>query len=127
MDWEGEGNKLFDTGMDVAWCKKFLDRLKSKYGGTPYLYTSKNYTNAYDWSSVAKAYPLWGAQYPDYEDVLGYQLNPWQSSEPWGAWGVLPTIFQYTGTGKLEQNGGNEYFDFDLFYGSTEDWVTYLH
>ncbi len=125
LDWEGDGNKLFDTGMDVAWCKKFLDRLKSKFGGTPFLYTSKNYTNAYDWSPVAKKYPLWGAEYPDFNDVNGYQANPWQSSRGWGAWGSKPTIFQYTGTGVLEKNGNIEYFDFDLFYGTKEDWQAY--
>ena len=122
LDWEGIGNKLFDTGKDVAWCKKFLDRLKLRFGGTPVLYTSKSYTNAYDWSSVAQSYPLWGAEYPDYEDINGYQSNPWQSSRKWGAWGSYPTIFQYTGTGVLTHNGGCSHFDFDLFYGSATDW-----
>ncbi len=126
LDWEGDGNKLFNTGMDVAWCKKFLDRLKERYGGTPFIYTSKNYVNAYDWTSVANSYPLWGAEYPDYNDVLGYQSNPWQSSRGWGAWGSKPKIFQYTGTGVLVNNGGIDYFDFDLFYGDKSSWESYL-
>ena len=122
LDWEGAGNKLFDTGKDVAWCKKFLDRLKLRFGGTPLLYTSKSYTNAYNWSSVASSYPLWGAEYPDYDDVYGYQSNPWQSSRKWGAWGTYPTIHQYTSTGVLSRNGGCEYFDCNVFYGSASDW-----
>ena len=126
LDWEGDGNKLFDTGMDVAWCKKFLDRLKERYGGTPFIYTSKSYTNAYNWTSVANSYPLWGAAYPDYNDVIGYQSNPWQSSMGWGAWGSKPTIFQYTSTGVLANNGGIDYFDFNLFYGDKSSWESYL-
>ncbi|MDO4807328.1 MAG: GH25 family lysozyme, partial [Coriobacteriales bacterium] len=126
LDWEGQGNPTFDTGKDVAWCKKFLNRLKSRYGGTPLLYTSKNYTNAYDWSSVAASYPLWGAEYPDFKDVNGYQSDPWQSSRPWGAWGKNPLIFQYTSTGVLLKNGGIEHFDFNLFYGTVGDWKALL-
>ncbi len=122
LDWEGAGNKLFDTGKDVAWCKKFLDRLKLRFGGTPVIYTSKSYTNAYNWSSVANSYPLWGAEYPDYDDVYGYQSNPWQSSRQWGAWGSYPTIHQYTSTGVLSRNGGCKYFDCNIFYGSATDW-----
>lgn len=125
LDWEGIGNNKFDTGADVEWCKKFLDRVKLRFGGTPYLYISKNYTNIYDWSNVAADYPLWGAEYPDFKDINGYQDDPWQSSNPWGAWGFQPTIFQYTSTGVLEKNGGIDHFDFDLFYGGINDWLRY--
>lgn len=125
LDWEGVGNKLFTSGMDVAWCKKFLDRMKSRFGGTPFLYTSKSYTNYYDWSSVAKQYPLWGAEYGGYEDTVGYETDPWQSSMGWGAWGRIPTIFQYTGNGVLESAGTGGYFDFNLFYGNAADWTAY--
>lgn len=125
LDWEGAGNHLFDTGQDVAWCKKFLDRLQSKMGGTPFLYTSKNYTNAYDWSSVAAKYPLWGAQYPDMEPQYGYLSDPWQSKGPWGAWGYLPTIFQYSGTGVLKYSGGMDQLDINIFYGNSNDWMSY--
>lgn len=122
LDWEGQGNPLFGTGQDVAWCKKFLDRLKLRFGGTPLIYMSKDVTNRYDWSSVAESYPLWGAQYPNYDSVYGYESNPWQSSAPWGAWGKDPLIFQYTSTGVLAHNGGIDYFDFDLFHGSATSW-----
>lgn len=126
LDWEGQGNPTFETGTDVAWCKKFLDRLASKFGGTPLIYTSKNVTNEFEWSSVAKDYPLWGAEYPNYDPIYGYQSDPWQSSRPWGAWGKYPLIFQYTGTGVLQKNGGIDMFDFDLFYGSVSDWKALL-
>jgi len=122
LDWEGQGNSLFESGKDVAWCKKFLDRLKLRFGGTPLIYMSKSVTNVYDWSSVANSYPLWGAQYASYDSVYGYQSDPWQSSAPWGAWGKDPLIFQYASTGVLTHNGGIKYFDFNLFHGSVSDW-----
>lgn len=126
LDWEGQGNPTFDTGKDVAWCKKFLDRLQSLFGGTPFLYTSKNYTNVYDWSSVAAKYPLWGAEYPNYDPIYGYQTNPWQSSRKWGAWGSKPTIFQYTSTGVLPRSGGMKQLDLNLFYGNRGDFKSYM-
>lgn len=122
LDWEGQGNDLFGSGQDVTWCKKFLNRLKKKMGGTPLLYTSKNETNVRDWSSVAKSYPLWGAQYPDYEPVYGYLSEPWQSRDGWGAWGAFPLIFQYSGSGYLKNAGKWRAFDLDLFYGTVGDW-----
>ena len=125
LDWEGDGNKLFDSGEDVAWCKIFLDRLKSRFGGTPILYTSKNYVKKYDWSEVAASYPLWGAEYADFEEVFGYQVDPWQSSGKWGAWGTSPLILQYTSMGVLEHNGGIDNFDFNLFSGTRDTWLSY--
>ena len=126
LDWEGQGNPTFNSGQDVAWCKTFLDRLKSRFGGTPFIYTSKSVTNAYNWSSVANSYPLWGAQYASNNPVYGYQANPWQSSSKWGAWGRFPTIFQYSGNGKLTRNGGSGSLDLNLFYGTRNDWRRYL-
>lgn len=125
LDWEGQGNELFDSGEDVEWCKLFLDRIQELFGGTPFLYTSKDYAIKYDWSPVAESYPLWGAEYPDYEEVEGYDNDPWQSSRKWGVWGALPTIFQYTSSGTLEHNGGIDAFDFNLFYGKRADWLAY--
>lgn len=126
LDWEGQDNARFGSGEDVTWCKRFLDRLKSLYGGTPFIYMSKSHTQVYNWSSVAHTYPLWGAQYPDYNAIYGYQSDPWQSSSYWGAWGSQPQIFQYTSTGVLTNNGGIKYFDFNLFYGTRADWASYL-
>ena len=126
LDWEGQGNPTFNSGQDVAWCKTFLDRLRSRFGGTPFIYTSKSVTNSYDWSSVAGSYPLWGAQYASNNPVYGYQSDPWQSSSKWGAWGRFPTIFQYSGNGKLARNGGSGSLDLNLFYGSRDDWRHYI-
>jgi hypothetical protein len=72
---------------------------------------------------VAAKYPLWGAEYayaskPYYD----YEEDPWQSDAKWGAWGYLPTIFQYASTGVLENNAGIEYFDINKFYGTRTTW-----
>lgn len=59
-----------------SWTKKWLDRARDKTGVTPGIYTSKSVLFSYDWSSVAKTYPLWVAQYPNYEET-GFLSEPW--------------------------------------------------
>lgn len=121
----GKATLWLDYEMDAldnyspAWCKKWLDRVKAKTGSTPGIYMSKSACNTRDWSAVAKEYPLWVAQYPDYSET-GYQDAPWTDSTGYGAW-KAPTIFQYTSSGKIP--GYNAHLDLDLFYGSKEDWM----
>ena len=121
LDWEGAGNRLFESGEDVGWCRRFMDRISSKMGSSCLFYTSKTVCNEFDWSLCAN-YPLWGAEYPNYDDIYGYQDEPWQSRHPWGVWGAYPTIHQYTSTLVLWNNGGIPHFDGNIFYGSREDW-----
>ena len=113
LDWEADA-----LGLGVAWAKAWLDRVKAKTGVTPGIYTSKSVCFAYDWSSVAKTYPLWVAQYPNYEET-GYKSEPWTDGWEFGAW-KDPLIFQYTSTGRIAGYGGN--LDLDLFYGAKADW-----
>lgn len=123
LDWEGQGNKLFQSGQDVAWCKKFLDRIAKLMDATPMLYTSKGECNAYDWTSVARVYPLWGAEYAyDDKTYQGYQNDPWQSKARWGAWGSRPLLFQYGYVNPKPNNGGKSSLDGEVFYGTREDW-----
>lgn len=113
LDWEADALNL-----GVAWAKAWLDRVKAKTGVTPGIYTSKSVCFAYDWSSVAKTYPLWVAQYPNYEET-GFLSEPWTDGWDFGAWDS-PLIFQYTGTGRIPGYSGH--LDLDLFYGSKVDW-----
>ena len=62
LDWEADALSL-----GPSWAKAWLDRVKAKTGVTPGIYTSKSVLFSYDWTAVAKAYPLWVAQYPNYE------------------------------------------------------------
>jgi len=101
------------------WAKAWLDRVYAKTGVKPGLYVSKGVANQYDWSAVSKAgYPLWVAQYPDYEPT-GYKRDPWTDSSPFGSWG-RPTMFQYTSVGRVTGYDGP--LDLDLFYGGKTDW-----
>lgn len=113
LDWEADA-----LGLGVAWAKAWLDRVRAKTGVTPGIYTSKSVCFAYDWSSVAKTYPLWVAQYPDYEDT-GFLDEPWTDGWDFGAWSD-PLLFQYTGTGRIPGYSGH--LDLDLFYGTKADW-----
>lgn len=113
LDWEADALSL-----GVAWAKKWLDRVKAKTGVTPGIYTSKSVLFSYDWSSVAKTYLLWVAQYPNYEET-GFLSEPWTDGWDFGAWSS-PLIFQYTGTGRIPGYGGH--LDLDLFYGTKDDW-----
>lgn len=133
LDWEADALDLGPT-----WAKRWLDRVKSKTGITPGIYTSKSVLFSYDWAAVAKAYPLWVAQYPNYEASSVKQSprwgdcsekarassermlwEPWTDSWDFGAWNS-PLIFQYTGTGRIPGYGGH--LGLDLFYGTHDDW-----
>ena len=113
LDWEADA---LDLG--PSWAKRWLDRVKAKTGVTPGIYTSKSVCFAYDWAAVAKTYPLWVAQYPNYEET-GFLSEPWTDGWDFGAWDS-PLIFQYTGTGRIPGYGGH--LDLDLFYGTEDDW-----
>lgn len=113
LDWEADALSL-----GVAWAKRWLDRVREKSGVVPGIYTSKSVTQEYDWTSVAKTYPLWVAQYPNYEKT-GFKSEPWTDSSGFGAWSS-PLLFQYTGTGRITGYSGD--LDLDLFYGSKADW-----
>ena len=108
--------------LGVKWAKAWLDRVYAKTGVKPGIYMSKGVCNQYDWSSVVKAgYPLWVAQYPNY-NATGFILDPWTDSRPFGAWGK-PTIFQYTSCGKITGYAGS--LDLDLFYGGASAWKAF--
>jgi len=121
LDWENQeiaGEVVIDQG--PSWAKRWLDKVFELTGTRPGIYTSKNVANSYDWTAVKKAgYPLWGAQYADYNTVWGYDSDPWESNQPWGAW-VDCLIHQYTGAGRLDGYGGN--LDLDILWGGTRDW-----
>ncbi len=102
----------------VAWAKRWLDYVYSKTGVKPGLYTGLAVENQLGWSAVAAAgYPLWVAQYNNYNSVYGYQ--------PRGLYGRLAhswqfAIFQYTSSGLL--SGWGKKLDLDVFYGTRADW-----
>ena len=99
LDWETSEN---DSGRNreyrnPAYAKAFMDEVRRRTGLTMFLYGSKACFREMDWSAVkAAGYPIWGANYKNYDRVDGYQTEPWQSDKTWGPWGAYPQIHQYT-------------------------------
>jgi len=120
LDWETGTSSAAKNSQfnNVSYAKQWLDYVKAQTGVSPVIYMSESVAAGKDWSSVAKDYKLWGAQYPNYT-ATNYKTDPWMSGG-WGAWGSKPTIFQYTSSGYITGYSSN--LDLDLFYGSGADW-----
>ena len=126
LDWEDSdwkyGGPVLELGPDFA-----LEWLREVYrltGVKPWIYTSKSVCNSWDWSEVAnEGYALWGAQYATDDTLPGYQEDPWQDSDPWGAWGYNISMFQY---GSGWATNSNCPVDLDKFYGDTGAWQMYV-
>ena len=118
LDWEGNQNRLFGTGKDVAWCKAFLDSVCDLTGVRPLIYMSKSVCRKYNWADVAANYPLWCAQYKS-NSITDYQSSPWRDSNSFGAWGK-PTIYQYSSHGRIAGYDAN--IDLDIAYITADQW-----
>lgn len=77
----------------VAWCKTWLDHVKTRTGITPHIYMSLAVVNSRDWSPIARTYPLWLAAYRD--------------ALPVTKWWTKPAIWQHTSTGRIPGINGN--------------------
>ena len=112
LDWEGEQNGAFGVN-DFSWCKAWLDRVASKTGVNPLLYTSQSVMGRFN--GIGN-YGLWVAQYADM-NATGYQATPWNE----GAYDCA--IRQYSSCGRLNGYGGN--LDLNKFYGDKAAWNKY--
>lgn len=117
LDWEAENKH------NVAYAKKWLDRVYQRSGVKPVIYMSESVVNAYDWSSVANAdYGLWVAKYRD--NNLDYNYNMTNAgSRPRVKWWKFYCMWQWTSSGRL--NGYNGNLDCDVFYGDNSTWDAY--
>lgn len=119
LDWEAE-NKW-----DVAWAKRWLDRVTQRTGVKPYIYMSESIANAYDWSSVVKAgYKLWVAKYRDNTADYNYDMSKAGSAPKVKNWKSY-IMWQWTSAGRLDGYNGN--LDCDVFYGTVENWDEDAH
>lgn len=92
----------------VSGAVKFLKYVESETGKLPVIYMGLSDENRLDWSSAVH-YPLWVAQYNNYNAVYGYQPRSlYGSLRNWNKW----TIFQYTSNGYLQ--GWNKGLDLDF-------------
>lgn len=117
LDWES-GNTS-----DVAWAKRWLDRVYQLSGVKPVIYMSESVVNAYDWSSVANAdYGLWVAKYRDNNPDYNYNMAN-AGTRPRVKWWKFYCMWQWTSTGRLSGYNGN--LDCNVFYGDQSTWDAY--
>lgn len=117
LDWES-GNTS-----DVAWAKRWLDRVYQLSGVKPVIYMSESVVNAHNWSSVAAAdYGLWVAKYRDNNPDYNYSMAS-AGSRPKVKWWPFYCMWQWTSSGRL--NGYNGNLDCNVFYGDVNTWNKY--
>lgn len=117
LDWEAENKH------NVAWAKKWLDRVYQRSGVKPVIYMSESVVNAYDWSSVANAdYGLWVAKYRDNNPDYNYNMAN-AGTRPRVKWWKFYCMWQWTSTGRLNDYNGN--LDCNVFYGDVTTWDKY--
>lgn len=103
LDWEANA-----VEQGPGWAKTFLDAVRGMTGSTPGIYMNDSALNGYDWSVVAREYPLWYADPENYNTVyMGYTDPPVPSVSYWGS----PLIHQYSQCGQLPGYNGNLDFD----------------
>lgn len=118
LDWEAENKH------NVAYAKKWLDRVYQLSGVKPVIYMSESVTNSYDWSSVANAdYGLWVAKYRDNNPDYNYNMGN-AGSRPRVKWWKFYCMWQWTSSGRL--NGYNGNLDCNVFYGDQSTWNAYV-
>lgn len=98
LDWEANA-----VAQGPGWAKQFLDTVKALTGATPGIYMNGSALNGYDWSAVAREYPLWYAGGPNYSDYGQAYSDPAVPSVSY--WG-FPLIHQYTEDGRLPGYSG---------------------
>lgn len=98
LDWEANA-----VAQGPGWAKQFLDTVKSLTGATPGIYMNGSAVNGYDWSAVAREYPLWYAGGPNYSDYGSSYSDPTVPNVSY--WGQ-PLIHQYTEDGRLPGYSG---------------------
>lgn len=118
LDWEAENKH------NVAYAKKWLDRVYQRSGVKPVIYMSESVANAYDWSSVANAdYGLWVAKYRDNNPDYNYNMAN-AGSRPNVKWWKFYCMWQWTSSGRLDGYGSN--LDCNVFYGDAATWDKYV-
>ena len=98
LDWEANA-----VEQGPGWAKTFLDAVRGMTGSTPGIYMNGSAVDGYDWSAVAREYPLWYAGGPDYSDYGASYSDPTVPTVSY--WGS-PLIHQYTEDGRLPGYNG---------------------
>mgnify|MGYP000944283074 CR=1 FL=1 len=119
LDWEDSNTS------DVAWAKRWLDKVHELTGVKPLIYMSSSVMNSHDWSSVANAdYGLWVAQYRDMAADFNYNMAL-AGPAPVAKWWKFYAMWQWTSSGRLDGYDGN--LDCNQFYGDAAAWQAYAN
>lgn len=120
LDWEPGGGQKGN----VAWAKRWLDRVSAAWGVKPLIYMSASTISMGDWTPVANAdYGLWVAGYPN--GYAGDRLrNPGQPPYSLGPW-PFAAAWQYSSSGSVP--GIGDRIDVDWFYGDAVTWAKYAN
>lgn len=95
LDWE------IEHASPAAWCRAFLDRVESKVGFKPLLYTNEARVKSINWAKVVTGdFGLWVAKYP-WLDVGVAGSKP--TSGQWAFW----VLWQFSSKGKVGGITGN--------------------
>ena len=103
LDWEVEAT------WNIAWAKKWLDRVYEKTGVKPVVYASGSVIAGNDWSSVVNAdYGLWIAYWPNnYQYGEGWPSSPDEMKYSTGDWKFW-AIWQFSSrNGRLDCDVAN--------------------
>lgn len=112
LDWEGGDNKRFGVN-DSQWVKTWLERVVSKTGVKPLIYTSQSVMARFNGLGD---YEMWIAQYAN-NNPTGYQDKPWKEGE------YACAIRQYSSEGRLPGYDGR--LDLNKAYMDRNGWNKY--
>lgn len=115
LDWESNGNPVFDTANARSWVKTWCDRVYAKTGVKPIVYAS---ASALDQVTGIGGYSLWVAQYANMRRT-GWQTHPWNGGK------YSCAIRQYSSRGRLPGYNGD--LDMNLAYMDAAAWKRYAN
>ena len=120
----GKGIPVLDFEMGavdngVGWAKRFLDRVYEQTGVRPLVYSNAATFHNLDWSSVAKNYGLWIANFR-YHHTGHVNPSPIRTPSDW----KFILVYQYSSTGRLPGYSGD--LDLNVFYGDRKVWEAYV-
>ena len=116
-DYEGSIVNNYGT----YYLRRFVETVYEETGVKPFIYcnlgTIQRDSNGFR-TLAQDGYPLWLAQYQNMNTQIEFVEHPWQR----GSYAPFEriTMHQYSSMGKL--NGYDGVLDFDLFYGTADDW-----
>lgn len=94
--------EIYTLSDPADWCRKWLDRVESKIGFKPLLYTYDALLKKYNWARVSEGnFGLWAARYGLQQPDPNFDYQP--NTGSWAFW----VIWQFSSKGKIDGISGN--------------------